>query len=150
MSLLWKSPRKPRSVDELSPTDVATFARLGTAEVLWRLIVSTSAEIDLRVYEDPVFAAAYQQALAEGFAQGAAGYARDLLLATQRWPFDPAEIAAPVALWYGAEDTSTVHSPDHGASLAQRIPGARRHLVPDAGGSLLWTQAGDVLASLVR
>jgi pimeloyl-ACP methyl ester carboxylesterase len=55
----------------------------------------------------------------------------------------------PVHLWYGAHDTSTVHSPDHGAELAPRIPGARRHLIPEAGGALLWTHAEAILAALL-
>jgi pimeloyl-ACP methyl ester carboxylesterase len=143
--------RKMRDAAAANPAAFeATFARMGNAELLWTLILGTSAEVDLRVYEAPAFAAAYRRALAEGFAQGAEGYARDLLLATTRWPFDLAGIEVPVELWYGAHDTSTVHSPDHGASLAWRIPGARRHLLPDAGGSLLWTHAGDILAALAR
>jgi pimeloyl-ACP methyl ester carboxylesterase len=83
-----------------------------------------------------------------GFAQGAAGYARDFVLATSDWPFDPSAIRVPVDLWYGGHDTSTVHSPDLGVELARRIPGARRHLLPEAGGSLLWTHAEEILASL--
>jgi len=128
----------------------AFFARIATAEMLWSLIVSMSSDVDRRVYTDPAFEGAYRRALDEGFSHGTGGYARDLLLATSRWPFDPADITIPVDLWYGGHDTSTVHSPDHGASLARRIPGSRRNLLPDAGGSMLWTHAGDILASLVR
>lgn len=128
----------------------SSFARRASAEVLWHLILSMSSELDLRVYRDPAFESAYRRALEEGFSQGAGGYARDLLLASSRWPFDPAAITAPVDLWIGGHDTSPVHSPDHGASLARRIPRSRRHLVPDAGGSLLWTHAADILAALVR
>ncbi len=126
------------------------FARVGSAEMLWSLILSMSSEVDRRVYADPAFEGAYRRALAEGFSQGTGGYARDLLLATLRWPFDPAAITIPVDLWYGGHDTSTVHSPDHGASLARRIPGARHRLLPDAGGSMLWTHADDILAALVQ
>ena len=66
-----------------------------------------------------------------------------------RWPFDLADIRVPVDLWYGGLDASPVHSPDHGAELARRIPAARRHLLPEAGGSLLWTHAEEIVASLV-
>lgn len=126
------------------------FARRASAEVLWHLILSMSSEVDLRVYRDPAFEAAYRRALDEGFSRGAGGYARDLLLASSRWPFDPAAITVPVDLWFGGQDTSPVHSPDHGASLARRIPRSRRNRLPDAGGSLLWTHAGDILAALAR
>lgn len=93
-------------------------------------------------------AAAYRKAMGEAFAQGAAGYARDTVLAMGRWSIDLAAIRVPVWLWYGAEDTS--HSPDNGAWLATRIPGARRELVDGIGGAVLWTHAGPILRALLR
>jgi hypothetical protein len=42
-----------------------------------------------------------------------------------------------------------VHSPDLGASLARRIPGAARTIVEDAGGALLWTHGAATLEALV-
>ncbi|MBB2912500.1 pimeloyl-ACP methyl ester carboxylesterase [Streptosporangium becharense] len=127
----------------------ASFAEKADAEGMWQLIVSMSSDLDRAVYTDPAFEGHYRRALAEGFAQGAAGYTRDLVLAMSRWPFDVAGITVPVDLWYGGHDTSTVHSPDHGATLARRIPGARRHLLPEAGGSVLWTHAEEILTALV-
>ena len=119
------------------------------AETLWTLIATQSSEVDLAVYRAPALEAAFRRALAEGFAQGAAGFARDFVLATGTWPFDFTTIRVPVHLWYGAHDTSTVHSPDHGAELARRIPGARRRLIPEAGGALLWTHAEAILSALL-
>ena len=119
----------------------ASFAAGADADMLWRLIRVTSSEVDLAVYTDPSFEAVYRRSLAEGLAQGAEGYARDLVLTISRWPFELGEISVPVDLWYGAHDASPVHSPDYGAVLARRIPTARGHLLPDAGGSLLWTHA---------
>lgn len=138
-----------RAVEEPA-TFEAMFAGMGNAEVLWKLITGTSSAVDLAVYTSPGFEPAYRRALQEGFSQGAGGYARDLTLAMGRWPFDLARIQVPVALWYGGHDTSIVHSPDHGAVLARRIRTARRHLVPEAGGSLLWTHARDILESLLQ
>ena len=126
----------------------ASFAGMANADLLWKLITGTSSAIDLALYTTPVFQAACQRALREGFSQGPQGYAHDLILAMGHWPFDVARIQVPVELWYGGQDASTVHSPDHGAVLARRIPTARRHLLPEAGGSLLWTHAEDILASL--
>ncbi|MCP2166476.1 alpha/beta fold hydrolase [Goodfellowiella coeruleoviolacea] len=127
----------------------ASFAAFGSAEVMWDLIVRHSHDVDRRVYTEPVFAAAYRRALAEGFAQGPAGYARDTLLANSPWPFDPADITVAVDLWYGALDTSLSHSPDHGGLLAARLPDARRHVLPEAGGALLWTHGEQVLRDLL-
>jgi pimeloyl-ACP methyl ester carboxylesterase len=132
------------------PDGVEThFADSASAEMLWTLIATHSSEVDLAVYRAPVFETALRKALAEGLAQGAAGYARDFVLAAGTWPFDLTTIRVPVHLWYGAHDTSTVHSPDHGAELAPRIPGARRHLIPEAGGALLWTHAEAFLSALL-
>ncbi|MEH0975188.1 alpha/beta hydrolase [Micromonospora sp. CPCC 205546] len=122
------------------------FARFD-AEAMWDMVTRGSPEVDRAVYLDPGFAAAYRRALREGFAQGAAGYARDTVLAMGRWPFDLAAITVPVDVWYGGQDAS--HSPDNGATLAARIPGAVRHLVPEAGGALLWTHAEPILRTLI-
>lgn len=114
---------------------------------MWRLVMSVSPASDLAVYRSPAFAAAYRKAMGEAFAQGSAGYAVDTVLAMGRWSIDLAAIRVPVWLWYGAEDTS--HSPDNGAWLASRIPGARRELVDGIGGALLWTHAGPILRKLL-
>jgi hypothetical protein len=127
----------------------ASFAGFGSADTLWDLIITTSPEADRAVYTDPIFQHAFRRAMEEAFSQGPAGYARDTVLAMGRWPFDPTDIAVPVDLWYGGQDTSPVHSPDLGESLAQMIPTATRHLLPAAAGSLLWTHAEAVLHTLL-
>ncbi|MYU20987.1 alpha/beta fold hydrolase [Streptomyces sp. SID8352] len=127
----------------------ASFAGFGSADTLWDLIITTSPEADRAVYTDPVFQHAFRHAMEEAFSQGPAGYARDTVLAMGRWPFDPADIAVPVDLWYGQQDTSPVHSPDLGETLARMIPTATRHLLPAAAGSLLWTHAEAVLRTLL-
>ncbi|MFF9868138.1 alpha/beta fold hydrolase [Streptomyces sp. NPDC013953] len=127
----------------------ASFADFGSADALWDLIVKASPEADLAVYTDPVFEPSFRRAMDEAFSQGPAGYARDTVLAMDRWPFDPSDIAVPVDLWYGQQDTSPVHSPDLGESLARMIPTATRHLFPDAAGSLLWTHSEAVLRTLL-
>ncbi|MDA0566461.1 alpha/beta hydrolase [Streptomonospora sp. S1-112] len=119
-----------------------------TAEAMRDMVMAGSPDSDLAVYADPGFAAAYRAALEEGFAQGAAaGYARDTVLAMGHWAIDLDAVAVPVDLWYGEEDRS--HSPDLGATLTGRIPGAVRHLVPGIGGAVLWTHAEPVLRRLL-
>ena len=113
-------------------------------------MVGGSPEVDLAVYLEPTFAAAFAAAVDEGFVRGPDGFARDALLAMQRWPFDPAEIRAPVHLWYGGLDASPFHSPDHGTSLARRIPGAARTVIEGAGGAILWTHGAEILAALLE
>jgi pimeloyl-ACP methyl ester carboxylesterase len=146
------APEVRRLVDDVAadPAGAEAFFRgFGNPEALWDLILAMSSDLDRRIYTSPSFQQAFRRALAEAFVQGPAGYARDTVLAMSAWPFDPAALTVPVDLWYGAHDTSTSHSPDHGASLARRIPTAHRHFLPDAGGALLWTHAEDVLRSLL-
>lgn len=126
-----------------------SFGAFASGDAMWELVVTLSGDDDRAVYTEPTFARAFRRALSEAFTQGPAGYARDTVLAMSPWPFDVAAIAAPVELWYGAKDTSAVHSPDLGESLARRIPTAQRHVLADAGGALLWTHAAAVLRSLL-
>ncbi|TGZ14472.1 alpha/beta hydrolase [Streptomyces sp. S816] len=130
------------------PAGAEEFFAGFTADAMWDMVMAGSPGCDLAVYQDPDFAAAYRRALDEAFAQGAAGYARDTVLAMGRWPFALDEIAVPVDIWYGEQDTS--HSPDNGALLAARVPGARRHVVPGIGGALLWTHAEPILTRLLE
>ncbi|MFE6357738.1 alpha/beta fold hydrolase [Streptomyces rochei] len=131
------------------PSGAEEFFAGFDADAMWSMVMGGSPDRDLAVYRDPDFSAAYRRALAEGFAQGAAaGYARDTVLAMSRWPFALDAVTVPVDIWYGEQDTG--HSPDNGALLATRIPGARRHVVPGIGGALLWTHAEPVLTSLLR
>lgn len=119
------------------------------AETLWEVVTATGNSADRRIYADPAFDAAYRRALTEGFSQGPAGYARETVVAFGPWPFEPSKITVPVDLWYSEQDTNPFHSPDLGASLAARIPAARRHLLADAGTALLWTHAHRIVRSLL-
>lgn len=132
--------------------DSAAFERavaaMATGDGLWQLIIGMSGERDRALYTSEPFATLFRQALDEGFRQGPQGYVRDLVNALGPWPVAPEHIRVPVGLWYGARDTSTVHSPDFGATLSARLADAY-HTIDDAeGGSLLWTRGGDVLAWL--
>ncbi|BAZ36577.1 putative alpha/beta hydrolase (plasmid) [Calothrix sp. NIES-4101] len=124
------------------------FAQRTTPEGMWQLIIGMSGECDRVLYENETFCAAYQQALKEGFSQGGYPYARDLVNALSLWHIRLGEITVPVYLWYGALDTSTVHSPDFGATLALRLPNATHIIDPTQGGSILWTRGRDILAKL--
>jgi pimeloyl-ACP methyl ester carboxylesterase len=144
-------PEELRRLVDLAVSDPAAAERLFagfTAQAMWDMVMSGSPECDLAVYQQPAFAAAYRHALDEAFAQGPGGYARDTVLAMGRWGIELSDIEVPVDLWYGEKDTG--HSPDQGAGLTSRIPGAVRHLVPDAGGAVLWTHAEQVLSTLLK
>ncbi len=118
-----------------------------TADRLFDMIMAHYPPSDAAVYDDPGFRAMLRVALADGFSQGPAGYARDTLLATTPWP---AELMAPgveVHVLFGSDDD--MHSPDRCATLALRIPGLTRTVVDGVGGSLLWARAELVFSALV-
>jgi pimeloyl-ACP methyl ester carboxylesterase len=134
---------------ETDPPAAEAMFRGMTAEMLIQM-VGGSPEVDLAVYLDPTFAAAFAAAVHEAFVRGPDGVARDTLLAMQRWPFDPSEIRVPAHLWYGSLDTSPFHSPDHGATLAGRIPGAVRTVIDGSAGAILWTHGAEILTALLE
>src|SRR5690606_42047629 len=84
----------------------------------------------------------FRAALEEGIAGGPPGYPADTVLAMSPWNLDLDRIAVPVSIHYGAHDRA--HSPDHCRTLASRIPAARLHTDPHAGGSLLWARPGRI------
>jgi len=127
----------------------AEMAGIATDEFLWTLIRDMSAPVDRAIYEAPAFAELYRASLREGFAQGAQGYARDLVIALNEWPFGLEQISVPVDLWYGAMDTSPVHSPDFGATLNERLPEASLIVAEDQGSAILWTRAREILQKLL-
>lgn len=145
------APELRRLIDDVArdPRAAEAFFATMTPAMLRDMVLGGSGEADRAIYADPHFDAAYRQALAEGFAQGAAGYARDTLLAMSRWPFDLGAVRVRVDLWYGAHDASPVHSPDGGRLLASRLPEAHHRLLPDAGGALPWTHGAAILEALL-
>lgn len=126
------------------------FAASAGPDTLWEAMTSHCAGVDRALVDDPSFARACRRAVAEGFAQGPAGYARDAVLTLGRWPLDLRRVTVPVDLWYGERDTSPFHSHRLSEPLLSHVPTVRRHVVPGAGGLLLWTHAEAVLKALVR
>lgn len=132
------------------PESVATEVGQASPDWLHGFIIETSHPNDAAFYSAEPFAAAFAAALQAGFAQGSAGYVRDLLIAAGRWPFAVEEIPVPVHLWYGLEDASPVHSPDFGETLSRRLPRATLHQVDGGGGRILWTHGAEILRRLTE
>jgi pimeloyl-ACP methyl ester carboxylesterase len=114
-----------------------------TATMLFDMVMADYPASDEPVYGGPGFRTMLRSALADGFAHGSAGYARDTVLATAPWPSHLMRPGVDVGVLFGSEDR--VHSPDLGATLTSRIPGATRAVLPDVGGSLLWARPEVVL-----
>jgi pimeloyl-ACP methyl ester carboxylesterase len=128
------------------PEGARSFLGGFDADRMFEMVLGSPAPADAELAADDGFRALYRRALEEGFAAGPDGYVGDTLLAMRPWELPLDRITVPVTICFGDQDAS--HSPDHGATLAARIPGARRIVVPGEGGLLLWTRTADVLASV--
>jgi pimeloyl-ACP methyl ester carboxylesterase len=135
-------------IQSRDPAFLASFTSSIDARGLLELVVSTSSERDRSLYESAPFRAAYLRCLEEGIGRSPGSYVLDLVNTFSEWPFEVETIEAPVDLWYGALDSSPLHSPDFGAEISRRLPNATRHLLEGEGGSILWTCARQILSSL--
>lgn len=85
----------------------------------------------------------------EAVKQGVTGVAADIVASSiAPWGFEPADVTAPVHLWYGAEDELV--GPDHGAYWAGALPQAELTVVPGAGHLLPLTHWGKILAATAK
>lgn len=118
-----------------------------TATMLFDMVMADYPASDEAVYDESGFRTMLRSALADGFAHGPAGYARDTVLATSPWPSHLMHPGVDVGVYFGSDDR--VHSPDLGATLTARIPDATRAVLPGVGGSLLWARP-EVVFDAVR
>lgn len=131
-----------------APEKAAEILRGLSAESMEKMVLDNSDDADAAYYRSEPFHTRYRHALDEGFAHHSAGYVRDTMLAMRPWHVDFTAISCPVHILFGVHDRA--HSPDHGATLATRIPGASREVLDDAGGALLWTHAAHVFDTAVK
>jgi pimeloyl-ACP methyl ester carboxylesterase len=76
------------------------------------------------------------------------GWADDDLAFTRSWGFALEDVTqTPVSVWQGEQDRMVPFA--HGIYLADRLPGARRHLYDDEGHLSLIGRMGDILDDLL-
>lgn len=131
---------------QTKPEEATAILAGFSARAMEEMVMSGSAPEDAAFYGREPFLSLYRRSLEEGFNNGGAGYVRDTLIATRTWDLDLDAITCPVQVLFGADDLT--RSPDHGETLAGRIPGATRKAFPDAGGALLWTHAREILEAI--
>lgn len=105
-------------------------------------------EADRRVLSRPEVRAIVCAALREGLRQGTRGALLDMALYAREWPFDPAEITAPVAFWHGDADATVPVCHTH--LVAERLPRAKVRILPGEGHfSLPIEHADEILETLL-
>ncbi|MGO3357576.1 MAG: alpha/beta fold hydrolase [Bifidobacterium crudilactis] len=130
------------------PEQAANMLASFTAQDMETMVINGSHPSDKAFYQQPVFLSLYRKALEEGFAQDGKGYVADTMIAMRPWNLKLTDIHVPTTILYGAHDQS--HSPDKTATLASRIPTAKRVVIDNAGGALLWTHSKQVLRAALE
>ena len=106
------------------------------------------AEAESRVMGAAALAAMYRRNMDEAVCQGVEGLVLDMALIAGDWGFDVAEIASPVDLWHGLEDSFT--PPSMGRYLAEKLPNCRSRFLPGEGHFLLFPLWRDILTCIAR
>jgi pimeloyl-ACP methyl ester carboxylesterase len=70
-------------------------------------------------------------AVAEAFRQGVVGYAQDMVVQGQPWPFDPGRITVPVHVVHGELDVLLPLA--HSRHTSELIPGSSLRMLPGHG-----------------
>jgi pimeloyl-ACP methyl ester carboxylesterase len=88
-------------------------------------------EADLAILARPDIARVMKEAMTECVRNGVWGWADDDIAFTRSWGFDPASIAVPTAIWWGAQDVLVPAT--HGEWLARTVPGAITRIDQSSG-----------------
>jgi pimeloyl-ACP methyl ester carboxylesterase len=105
-----------------------------------------ASEADRRVLTEEL-AAFICSSLRESVRTGVWGWLDDDLAFVKEWGFDSRAIRVPLSIWHGARDRFVPST--HGAWLAQKIPDARWHLLPDRGHFLAPNLYGEIFEELL-
>jgi pimeloyl-ACP methyl ester carboxylesterase len=114
---------------------------------LYNLMSGAMAGAESRVMGAAALANMYRRNMDEAVRQGVEGMALDMALIAGDWGFDVAEIADPVDLWHGLEDSFT--PPSMGRYLEAKLPNCRSRFLPGEGHFLLFPLWRDILTCIV-
>jgi len=158
-NLDWLSGMGKENVEEFTaalagPDELRTFlerAAFGLAQVTGEQIISAFGELvsDLdKATLSRGFGTFVAGNIREALRNGFWGWLDDDLAFTRDWGFDLNRISVPVNVWHGSKDRMVPF--EHGRWLAEHLPGARAHLLPEHGHfSLVLDQFGEILDDLI-
>ena len=106
------------------------------------------AEPDTALLADEQVGAALNSALAEAFRQGVTGYAQDVFVQGQPWPFDPEGIVVPVHVLHGEQDALLPLA--HSRHTAEVTRGATLSMLPGHGHLTTLSELPAMASALAR
>lgn len=118
-----------------------------TAPAIVEAIGSLLPAPDRELLDGPAgehMAASFRRAVAPGIA----GWRDDDLALVTAWGFAASDVSVPVTVWQGDEDLMVPAA--HGAWLAEHLPAAELHRLPEEGHLLVYRCADAILADLGR
>jgi pimeloyl-ACP methyl ester carboxylesterase len=136
-------------LDDLVPYLEKEAAELGgsSAEEIGDALGGLVSDVD-KAFATGEFAEHLHTSFVRATQNGIWGWADDDLAFTRSWGFALEDVTGtPVSVWQGREDRMVPFS--HGIYLADRLPGARRHLYDDEGHLSLVGRMGDILDDLL-
>ena len=99
------------------------------------------ADADVAAMNERLAEPGFAERIIAANAQGVDGWIDDCIAMTRPWDFDPAQITAPVSIWYGPDDVLVPST--HAEWLLAHIPAAQARPLP--GGHLLDDDALDAI-----
>lgn len=111
------------------------------------LITGRLSAADQRVAERPEVRQMQIPMFLEAFRSGYRGETREIALESRGWGFQLADIAIPIHLWDG--DQNTLIPPSHAEYLARIIPMARLHICHGEGHLLIIDHMEEILRGIV-
>jgi pimeloyl-ACP methyl ester carboxylesterase len=101
---------------------------------------------DNEILEWPGVAAGLLRSLRESMVAGPSGGGWDNVAWIGEWDIDLSDVRQPVDLWYGGDDGR--HPPGDAEWLAEHLPDATLHLVPESGHLLVIEHISEILTTL--
>jgi pimeloyl-ACP methyl ester carboxylesterase len=102
---------------------------------------------DSALFTDEAFMTAIMPTFGEAFRQGVGGFAQDITVQGQAWPFDVASITCEMRVYHGEQDTLVPVS--HGRHTAEMIEGSTLVVFPEHGHISMITEIPHISADLV-
>lgn len=110
-----------------------------------RVLPASFPPADHAIFAWPDLQALDREDLGQAYRQGGRAFGWDLVLLTRPWGFRLQEIALPIHLWHGEEDTTIPVA--MGRYLARTVPACNPHFCSGSGHTLFYSHWREILSA---